>query len=313
VLLIGIPAALYFGFRPARAAAWMGLGLGLATLANLVRVVTLLVLSQRIGPQIALGTVHPILGMLLMLVVFGLLFGLSRCAPLPRVSWSPAAPRNAFFALGMAALLAMGAQWRLLQFGELPAGSQPGPDVATVLDVVPRVPGWQSTVDHQIDWQDLFGAQSQSYVLDYTGQDGLLVTGQIVTTPDANSLLTYTPERCGVYHGEQVRGQKTVDLGFGQTGYLVDSVDQVPVDRNHPLNGQLRPLAFDVLYWYVPFSVDGQPWYARFTLILDSDAAQQISTAGAAPAVAPGGPDFDRVDGALVTLAQAMTAGTAGR
>ncbi|MHB8621479.1 MAG: exosortase/archaeosortase family protein, partial [Chloroflexota bacterium] len=271
VILVGIPASLYLGLGGWRTAGWLAAGLVLATVANLARVVALLVVADRAGPRFALADVHPFLGLVLLAVVFAVLFFVPRATSLPVASWELGVSRFGMVAVAIAALISAAGQTRLLPYQALPASGAVGPDVATPLEVAPKLPGWTAEWRNEINWQDLFGADSQSYLLMYTSAQHVAVTAQLVATPDVGSLLTYTPERCGVYHGEQVRGERAVNLGLGQVGYLVDSTDQVPADRARPSDGRTRPLRFSVLYWYVPYTVGGQSWTARFLLILDSD------------------------------------------
>ena len=306
VLLVGIPASRLFGLGWRKTIGWLAVGLVLATAGNLLRVVAVLYSAWRWGATVAVGTIHPYLGVAIIFCVFTILFFLVRPLPLTRATWSPGFIRTPVLGAILAvSLVAAIGDYGLLPFGSLPAGSTPGPDVTEPLNVAPVVPGYSESVGQEIDWQDLFGSESHSYVILYHPDSGLQgVTLQLVTTPDQGRLLAYTPEQCGVYHGEDVTGQRSVGLGRGQVGYLIDSVENLAPTKLRTA----RRLRFDVLYWYVPFSVGGRSWTARFTLIQDADAAASLPPGDG---VAPGGAAWDRVDTSLVRLAKQMITITA--
>jgi len=306
VLLVGIPASKFLGLGLRRTVGWLAVGLALATIGNLVRVVVVLYSAWRWGSELALGTIHPYLGVAIIFVVFTVLFFLVRPSALPRPKWGPVPIGSPVLAaLLVVGLVAAIGDYGLVPFGRLPAGGAPGPDVTEPLKVAPTVVGWSQSVQQEIDWQDLFGPNSHSYVIVYHPVDGRQgVTMQLVTTPDQGRLLAYTPEQCGVYHGEDVAGQRSIGLGLGQVGYLIDSSANLAATTTHAA----RRLRFDVLYWYVPFTVAGRDWTARFTLIQDADAAADLP---AGDGVAPAGGGWDRVDSALVRLARQMITITA--
>ena len=311
VLLIGIPAALYFGMERRSLLKWAGAGLALATVANVLRVAVILVTATRFGASFAMGDVHPWLGIVCILVVFLALFLIPGKSPLPAPKWAFApATTPALVLLTLTSVAGAAGQSQLVPFQALPAQGAAGPDVEQPLQIVPSLPGWTVQATSEISWQNLFGPASRSVLLTHQRPDGPPLTAQLVATPDRNALMAHSPEQCGLYHGEDVQGQRTVDLGNGQVGYLVDSTDRVPVDDAMPAAGT-RPLRFDVLYWYVPFTVESQPWTARITLILDSDAEGLLSSKGLEPGLAPGGASFETVDNSLWQTARGMVAATA--
>lgn len=309
IILSGVPAALYLGLGLGGAAGWLIAGLVLSTLANIFRVVVLLFLAQHVSPDLALGTVHPILGTVLLFGVLLLLLLGIEAEPLPpHLDWRWIPDRKVLAAVGGMALIGAVGQFRLLPYRALPIGGPPGPHVSEPLAVLPQLPGVHIAVQHEITWQNLFGAASRSYLVHYQEPSGVNLVTQLVTTPDTGKLLTYTPDRCDLYHGENVRGQKSVDLGLGQVGFLVDSRSEVPNDPANSAAGN-RELRSDLLYWYVPFTLNNQTWNARFVLILDSDDAERLPSLTVGEAgVAPGGANFDRVDAHLLTVGRQMIA-----
>lgn len=308
VVLTGIPAAIYLGLGPAGATVWLVSGLVLMSLANTLRIVTLLFLAQHVDPDLALGTVHPVLGtVLLFLVLLLMLLGIEGEPLPPRLGWQVNPGRALLMGIAMCGLAIGIGQFRLMPYSDLPPGGPLDVSVAQPLDILPELPNLRRDIQHEIAWQNLFGADSKSYLVHYQEPSGTNVVTQLVTTPDVAKLMAYTPERCDVFHGDAVRGQKTVDLGLGQVGFLVDSRNMVPADASHP-EGAKRQLDTNILYWYVPFSVDGDDWNARFVLILDSDDVDNMPPLPTADrGLAPGGPEFDRVDSHLVDLGRQIT------
>ncbi|HLG69964.1 MAG TPA: exosortase/archaeosortase family protein [Chloroflexota bacterium] len=312
VVLTGIPAALYLGLGMGGAVAWLLAGLVLATLANVLRIAVLLFLAQHAGPDLALGVVHPVLGTVLLFgVLLLLLLGVEGEPLPPRLGWKWEPDRWSLLAVGVLAVVSMAGQFGLTRFAQLPSGGPPGPRVNDPLAVLPELSGFDRQIQHEIGWQNLFGPSSRSYLATYEEPSGVSIVSQLVTTPDFGKLMTYTPDRCDIYHGEDVRGERTVDLGYGQVGFLVDSQNTVPVDASQPQAGK-RLLQTNILYWYVPFTLNGQTWNARYLLILDADDSDKMPPLPSVDqGLAPGGPSFDRVDSHLVEIGRQFTANLA--
>gem|GEM_PF-4084419 len=307
VVLIGVPAALYLGLSRRGTVAWLACGLLLATLGNAARVVLLLVTAQRLGINVAMNVLHPWLGTLLIVGVFVALLAPIKARPLP--DQPPAFDIDPVPAVALCILAVVfgAAQANLMPFASFPSQTIAGPKVTSAPDIVPQVEGWQLSQDRRLPWQIYFGPQSESLVLTYARAEQPPLVTQFVTTADRDSLLVYTPERCNLYHGDSVRGQRPVDLGAGQTGFLVDSIDYVHEPGLLNLF-KSRPVLLSVLYWYVPYHVQGQEWTARFALILDSDTLGKAPEQSSADnGLAPGGRDFERMDSVLLDHARAMT------
>jgi hypothetical protein len=121
-----------------------------------------------------------------------------------------------------------------------------------------------------------------------------VVKAQVVTTPDQARLDTYGLEACRVYHGEDVVGRRSVDLGIGGVASLIDTRDTSPIDPA----GQVS-----VLYWEAPFLLQGRLEHARVALFVVEADSGALPTAAAQPGLSPGGTSFDVADGVLVSLA----------
>jgi hypothetical protein len=97
-----------------------------------------------------------------------------------------------------------------------------------------------------------------------------------------------------VYHGEDVVGRRSIDLGAGGVAYLIDTLDNTPIDPAGRIS---------VLYWEAPFLLDGRLEHARVALFVVQADAGTLPQAAAQPGLAPGGSSFDVADGVLVSLA----------
>ena len=310
VALVCLPAAVWLGLGWRRALPWATGGVLLALLSNAIRVTTLLVVADHAGPAFALGTVHPVLGAILLAVVFALLWlfaptsGAAIRSRHRRHSAEPSVPaeRN-LSALRLAALAALLAVFgvasiRIGTFATLPPIGPPGGSVSEPIDYLRLPADWTILGEDALGWQNLFGADSHSYALTLQSAEGAVVKAQVVTTPDQGRFDTYGLEACRVYHGEDVVGRRSVDLGAGGVAYLIDTRDNSPIDPAGRVS---------VLYWEAPFLLDGRLEHARVALFAVEADAGSLPQAAAQPGLAPGGSTFDVADGVLVSLASDVT------
>jgi exosortase/archaeosortase family protein len=342
VAMVCVPAAVWLGLSWRRALPWAAGGVLLALLSNVVRVTSLFVVADRAGPEFALGSVHPVLGAILLAVVFAVLWLLApakrvavpsanraaaadrtlaaersvsaqRSLPaqrdpatpkgesaFPKLTRPPFGKGSALRLTALAALVAVFAvaSMRIGAFATLPPIGPPGGSVSEPIDYL-RVPdGWTVVGQDALGWQNLFGPESHSYALTLQSPEGALVKAQVVTTPDQGRLDTYGLEACRVYHGEDVVGRRSLDLGAGGVAYLIDTRDSSPINPA----GQIS-----VVYWEAPFLLDGRLEHARVALfVVEADAGILPETA-AQPGFAPGGSSFDIADGVLVSFAADST------
>lgn len=272
-LVVGLPLAILWSGSKKSKVAWLAAGTLVASLSNLLRVSILLVLSATSGVDFALGTVHSALGLALFVVVFagmlalakafGLQFAGAKTAPFP----FPRLGRSEGFPLGLAtvalavAVLALG-QIGLSRFALLSSDSTQTVVVQEPAALLPDVPGWSRVEEEEIHWQNLFGADSQSRLVVYRAGEASMVV-QFVSTTDQNTLETYTPEQCSLYHGERIIGICGVDLGHGISARLVES--RLKRDGDQPeINGA-------TLYWLMPFTVGDRQYHARIALLADEE------------------------------------------
>ena len=321
VALISVPGAVQLGIPARRAALWAMAGIALALISNVVRVAGLLFVADRYGPQVAMGTVHPLLGAALLTLVFAALWwsasvarGGAGGAPLGTGPGSvqgsvqgsahaPAAPvstRLGIVIVGVAALFAV-ASGRLAVFEPLPPVGPPGGDVSAPIDALHLPPGWRLQSYGELAVQNLFGTESHSYWLELLGPDGQRVPGQLITTPDRSRLRTYGVEECRIFHGADVVGTRSVALRAGGSATLIDTWE----NRGDPSLEQRLSL----VYWEAPFLLNGRETHARTVLYLPQ---REQGTLPPAPVngLAPGGAIFDAADGKLLELANGITGST---
>lgn len=286
-LVAGLPLALTWSGPRRSKLLWLLTGTLAAFLSNLLRVGILLCLSATAGVDFALGTVHPVLGLLLFVAVFAGMLGLARRYglslhngqatpfPMPRLAKGGYSLGVATVALATA-VLAVG-QTGLDQFGLLSPDSVPTVAVREATALLPEIPGWRREEEEDISWQDLFGSDSHSRLVAYRAGEASVVV-QFVATPDRGSLGTYSPEQCSMYHGERIVGVCGVNLGHGISARLVET--RLRRGEDQPiLNGA-------TLYWLMPFTVEERRYHARIALLIDEEmmaaqplAASQSSTA----------------------------------
>jgi exosortase/archaeosortase family protein len=310
VALVCLPAAAWLRLPLRRALPWIGVGISLALLSNLLRVVALLFTADRYGTAVAMGTVHPVLGAVLLAGVFGVLWWL---APVPAEPAAPAAPAGSHTPVAAggsrpvswrlvggaavaAAAFAVGSG-RLAVFEPLPPIGPPGGSVNEPLDYLRLPLEWTIEDQGVLTWQHLFGRDSHSYAVNLRSTAGALVKAQVVVTADRSRLQAFGLQACRDYHGDDVVGQRTVELGAGGVASLVDTWD-----RGRPEStGRLS-----VIHWHAPFLLEGRPMHVRVALF----AGQEEASGYALPSqtgLAPGGIAFDRADSTLVDLARAIT------
>jgi hypothetical protein len=254
-----------------------------------------------------MGTVHPILGALLLSLVFLVLWTF---APSERAAQTTPRRRSLFSVratltplswryAGMLVLLTAvfaAASVRLGAFEPLPPLGPPGGTVAAPLDYVRLPEGWTIVGKGDYGLQNLFGRDSHSYYLYLQSAEGARVTAQLITTPSRARLTAYGPEACRVYHGSDVVGQRTVELGAGGVATMIDA----KAGRQEGVRGRMS-----VIYWEAPFSLQGREEHARVVLFAyerDEGSFPQSVT----PGIAPGGGAYDRAGSTLVDLARGI-------
>ena len=303
VLLVSIPAAAHLGLSFERGFTWICRGIALALLSNVVRVVILFLAVEAFGEPFGLRVLHPILGVVLLSIVFLIQWAyapatepVSRPSPFRAMSVLPLPSlRTAGVLLSICGIFFI-ASSRIEAFEPLPPIGPPGAGVTEPLDYVRLPDDWKRRGVTELAWQNLFGPSSRSFAMSFASSEGAIVKAQLVVTPDRGKLTAFSLEACRVYHGNNVIGRRTVDLGAGGVAYLIDTWD-----RSASGAGRLS-----VLYWETPLTLRGREANARFAIfVVEND--QGILPPPRESGLAPGGEAFDAADNVLIQLARDIT------
>ena len=303
VLLVSIPAAVHLGLSFERSFTWICRGMALALLSNVVRVVVLFLAVEAFGVNFGLRVLHPVLGVVLLSIVFAIQWAyapatepVSRPSPfraLQVVPWPSF--RTAVVLLSICGIFFI-ASSRVEAFEPLPPIGPPGAGVTEALEYVRLPEGWRRRGVTELAWQNLFGPSSRSYAMSFASSEGAIVKGQLVVTHDRGKLTAFSLEACRVYHGNNVVGRRTVDLGAGGVAYLIDTWD-----RSFSGGGRLS-----VLYWETPLTVNGREANARFAIFV-TENDEGILPPPREKGLAPGGEAFDAAANVLIQLARDIT------
>lgn len=248
---------------------WLALGVVLAYVSNLVRVVALLVASAYVSFDFGFEVLHPILGLVLFGVVVLVMLALMRPYGLALTtgeagahrSWEPVdGGGRSLQALQVAtaavAVLTGVFVFQAQTFAFLGAGEgAPTIDVASERTILPTVEGWNLDHYERIGWTDLFGESSRGDLFGYGWPSGPIVVAQVIIADDVESLERYSIEQCIIFHRSKVESREYVVLPHGMTGVLVhDTYQGIPSAA---------------LYWQHPVRVDGEVRHVRIALLLD--------------------------------------------
>lgn len=268
-LLIGIMLVMLMRGAFSQRLRWLALGVVLAYLSNLVRVVALLVASAYVSFDFGFEVLHPILGLALFGVVIVVMLALMRPFGLSLTtgeggahrSWEPvegggrALQVLQLATVGVAALTGVFV-FQAQTFAFLGTGEgAPTIDVASERTILPTVEGWKLAHYERIGWTDLFGESSRGDLFGYGWPSGPTVVAQVIIADDLESLERYSIEQCIVFHRAKVEAREYVVLPHGMTGVLVhDTYQGIPSAA---------------LYWQHPVRVDGEVRHVRIALLLD--------------------------------------------
>lgn len=278
-LLAGVAVCLLCNGSWGARARWLGLGLLLAYVSNLLRVVVLMTVAVHAGEGFAFDVVHPVLGLalfaLLILVMLLLLrpFGL-RLQLRPRgrrLAWEPSTGggrplRVAYGAVACAAVLlaVLVSDAQAYSFVGLGNGV-PAIDVTSERAILPQVSGWQLAYLDRVGWTDLFGRRSRGELFAYRFPEGPGVVVQVIVADDKATLDRYPIEQCILFHRGKIEALERIALPHGITGVLIhDRVEGVPSST---------------LYWQLPVRVGEEVFHARVALLLDvEERTKQVDT-----------------------------------
>ncbi len=282
-LLLGSAVAVAAEGPPRSRLLWLATGLVATWLANLARIVVILLAGNAFGPNLVLDLLHPVAGllffnaavvaMLLALPRFGSRFAIPTLT-LPAVRREPVV-RNVRGALlvsaGFAVLLGLAngglARYEVLAngFGEARLRSFDLSDV--------RVPMWEGVlVAEYQQGKQYFGADSEWRRYLYSWLPGATLRSEspvyvdIIDASDLQALSAYGLEACYRFHGYAIQARHPVDIGAGIRGELVRY-------QNPRFNRD-----WTALWWEWPYRAGTRTMYERVVVFVSNGRAGDVQT-----------------------------------
>jgi exosortase/archaeosortase family protein len=300
-----------------RRAAWLAAGLVLIWLLNLLRIELIFLVGAVASPQVALGVLHPVAGlivfnvgiviMILVAARFGLAFEFSR---FERQHSAPSVNRRR---LGIPIAIVAAAALTMSFVNAGYAGFQPiGGDHG-----LPAITGFRPSVAWVPDWSSRFLANYQHgrqffgehsswtrsvYApLDAAAmQTNVPVYVDVITTDEAAALAGYTVEACYSFHGYTVESSRNVPLMSGLDARVSSYAD--------PRNGT----DWTILFWEWPYQERGAVRYERVVLLMPDGDQAMMSGIPPADDSTSASARFGEAEQLLVTLGQTMVSNQLG-
>ena len=293
---------------------WLGAGLVVVWLLNVVRIEAILIAGAMFGQGLALGILHPVVGLVVFnLGVLGMLVSAPRLGlrfvdlrdvrpggalaiPSPVRRAGPALLVCAVLAVGLGLVNAGYARYEAISAG-LGVARLPAFDIRAA-----RLDGWSSALVARFDQgREFFGASSTWERVSYSsGADAGLRSSvplylDVITTPDSGALAAYGLEACYQFHGHRIESIAGADIGAGTTAQVIDYRDiRAGTD-------------WSAIWWEWPYAAAAGNAYERIVIFVRNGPAARFE-GGAADLATPAAPRFDATDRFLVALARAMVA-----
>ncbi len=282
-----------------RKLAWLLTGAALVWALNIVRILVIFWAARRWGEGVAIDGFHPYTGLVvfnvgvLLMVVAMRLFGLKFRSPVRRKAADPAglpsrpAPNRggagsgpkALTALAITGMMAVGVgafNGDLSKYDRI-ADSLGSPRLTSFAESRETPPGWLLNDTAQYDWsRRYFGSDSvwKRYTYSYSApadgesalQANVGITADVIETSDRAALNAYGVESCYTFHGYEVHGRQSVDLGSGIVGGLLTWTSD---DTN---------LTWTTLYWHWPIKTATGTRYERVTLVLNDQTTNKFTS-----------------------------------
>jgi exosortase len=312
LVVVGLPLALLGRGTWEARVTWLALGLGLSWLVNLFRISVIAAGVAIWGPDVALNWLHPVLGLILFAISFGVLLGLAGFCRLDITAPFRASPRRAIrppalaqvtwkrwvivgATIGMCGLL----ESNLNQFGWLSESKLPRIGTTSASDLFQPPPGWRVVGSEPIDgWQPLFGPASISKLVVLRGPVAPLVFVQAVLTKDISDFNTYGVEQCYLFHGYSLNTVQHVALGNGVTATLID-FRQDAKQRSASL------------YWVQPVQTPSGTFHERIVIGTDVNAFKSLKALPITGTIA-GATVVTKLSDSVMDILSPWGSGTAG-
>jgi exosortase/archaeosortase family protein len=241
---------------------WLAAGVGLAFLANLVRMTVIVVIADRVGMGSAMSVFHATAGVALFAVVLLVMLLLLRRFHL-RLAFPPlrkARPLR-FKARGLAivatllvGLAALGA-WTESGFGFYGPGSFVDTPALTANDLLPGGPGVRRYEQVHLPFIELlFGRDARSYQYDYAVANTTGIGAQVVIVPTLSQASSYGALDCFLFHRYHLYATHRVALKNGGTALVAA--------MRFSGDGDVSAIS-----WLQPVQVDGKHAWRRTILL----------------------------------------------
>jgi exosortase/archaeosortase family protein len=292
---------------------WLALGLVAVWMSNVARILVILMAGHRWGENVAIGILHPFIGLLMfnvvvLLMVLGMRrFGLALRSSRKVTGVDLAMPmrravpkiRLAAAVVAVFAVLAAIANSSLRSY-DLVVSSLGAPRLVPFTDSPAQPPGWTAHETDVYTWAKPFFGENSTwyrfmYVWDSNSHDQLQssapVISDVIQTSDLSSFSTYGIEACYRFHGYKLHSIKTVDLGGGVTGNVL-------AYYNSKVHSD-----WTTVYWHWPVkTAAGKTRYERVTVMMINSAGATFSGTLPSPGLVRGlGLGVDNVLGGHVT------------
>lgn len=291
---------------------WLAAGLGAIWLLNVTRIQLIFVAGALYGRDAAMDVLHPVAGLIVFnlgVIIMLLLtrpFGLSFLA---RQTRSPAPDERSrggrigvlAVSLGVGAAVFFGAvnagyaRYDMIADGVGQARLSPLPTETSQLD------GWDLIPVRSFDHgAPFFGPQSTWERLRYVNRgDAPLQSSEtlymdVITTQDANALISYGLDECYTFHNYTIEGRASAALGHGVSAELLSYVN--------PRYDNL----WTVLKWELPYRADdGATWFQRVVLMIPRGTEAELDGV-LANDFESSNPDLRAVEAFLVAMAREL-------
>ena len=263
--------------------AWLLTGVFLVWTLNVVRIMSIFFAARQWGESVAIDGFHPYVGLVVfnvavvVMVLLMRVFRLQFKRPSEVLSTSSTYRPRASIALCFAVLmaLAVGVFNGELRAYDRIAGSLGTPRLTSFEQSRETPDGWALSETDRIDWtRRFFGDDSQwiryQYVNPTTATSefsaNLPITVDVIDTSDRAALNAYGIEDCYKFHGYNISGRQSIDLGGGVVGGALTWFSPK------------TDLTWTTLYWHWPIKTAAGTRYERVTLILQDQASNKFTS-----------------------------------
>jgi exosortase len=294
-LLIGAALAAIVSGSWTRKILWLATGLVLLWITNLLRLLVIFWTGQKAGPQIALGVLHPVAGLIMFCVGVGLMallmkpFGLNRAGaarpPSVRAKTVVNATPRVFAVMGilLVSAVALSVNNSSLRSYNLVASATGEPKLGSFLADPADPRGWTATFETEYTInKPLFGEDSRWFRYLYLPtsptssslHSSLPVTADVIDAGSLSGFDEYGVTACYTFHGYTLRDVSTVDLGDGVTGQALSYSGETAVQN------------WSIVYWILPVATGSGTRYERVILYLQNTPSGTVSLSPTAPGAA---------------------------